>query len=100
MYNLHLVFCYDGSLEISETTQVTDDSQALLLVFAGVLLLLLRTQEICFGRKTNEIAKFGILDKNRNSQFWTKFLINWRYHSAFTVGLKERVARIIGMRMD
>jgi len=31
------------------------------------------TQEIRFGRKTNEIAKFSILDENRNSQFWMKF---------------------------
>jgi len=30
------------------------------------------TQEIRFGRKTNEIAKFSILDEKRNSQFWTK----------------------------
>jgi len=33
----------------------------------------LGTQEIRFGRKTNEIAKYSILDEKRNSQFWTKF---------------------------
>jgi len=33
----------------------------------------LGTQEIRFGRKTNEIAKFSTLDEKRNSQFWTKF---------------------------
>jgi len=27
------------------------------------------TQEIRFGRKTNEIAKFSILDEKQNSQF-------------------------------
>jgi len=31
------------------------------------------TQKIRFVRKTNEIAKFSILDEKRNSQFWTKF---------------------------
>jgi len=28
------------------------------------------------------------------------FHIYWRYHNAFTVGLKEWMPRIIGMRMD
>jgi len=26
--------------------------------------------------------------------------IHWRYHNAFTVGLKERMPRFIGMRMN
>jgi len=78
---------------------------------------LIGTQEIRFGRKTDEIAKFSILDEK------TKFTIldkKWPtdrrdrrkscqilshsllalYHNAFTVGLKERMPRIIGMRMD
>jgi len=28
---------------------------------------------IRFGRKTNKITKFSILDEKQNSQFWTKF---------------------------
>jgi len=51
--------------------------------------------------------------KSRNLAFWTKneihnfgrkivkFVhIHWYYHNAFTVALKERIPRIIGMRMD
>jgi len=76
----------------------------------------LGTQEIHFGRKTNEITKFSILDEKTKftilDEIWTKngqlmaekvvrfFHIHWRYHNAFTVGLKERMPRIIGMRMD
>jgi len=77
---------------------------------------LLGTQEIRFGRKTNEIAKFSILDEKTKftilDEIWTKngqiiakkvvksFHIHWHYHNALTVGLKERMTRIIGMRMD
>jgi len=28
------------------------------------------------------------------------FHIHWQYHNAFTVGLKEQMLIIIGMRMD
>jgi len=70
------------------------------------------TQEIRFGRKKDEIAKFSILDEKRNSQFWRKngqligviaeqvvkfFHNHWHYHNAFTVGSKEWMPRIIGM---
>jgi len=77
------------------------------------------TQEIHFGRKTDEIAKFSILDEKQHSQFWTKngqligvitekscqilshsFAFIGIYRNAFTVGLKERMPRIIGMRVD
>jgi len=38
--------------------------------------LLLRTQEICFGRKTNETAKFNTLDQKMKftilDEIWTK----------------------------
>jgi len=60
--------------------------------------------------------KFGILDEKTQfiilDETWTKngqltaqnivkcFLINWHYHNAFTVGLKEWMTRIIGMQMD
>ena len=76
----------------------------------------LGTQEIRFGRKTDEIAKFNILDEKTKftilDEIWTKnglliaekvvkfFHIHFHYHNAFTVGLKERMPRIIGMRMD
>ena len=58
------------------------------------------TQEIRFGRKTDEIAKFGILNEKTKftilDEIWTKnglliaekvvkfFHIHWRYHNAFT----------------
>jgi len=80
---------------------------------------LIGTQEIHFGRKTDEIAKFSILDEKTKftilDEIWTKngqligviaeknvrfFHIHWHYHNAFTVGLKERMPRIIGMQMD
>jgi len=55
----------------------------------------------------DEKTKFTILD-----EIWTKngqliaekivkfFHIHWHYHNAFTVELKERMLRIIGMQMD
>jgi len=77
----------------------------------------LGTQEIRFGRKTNEVAKFSILDERNEihnilDEIWTKnsqqiaekivkfFHIHWLYHTAFSVWLKERMPRIIGMLMD
>jgi len=64
----------------------------------------------------NEIAKFSILNEKTKftvlDEIWTKnglliaekivkfFHIHWHYDSAFTVGLKEQMPRIIGMRMD
>jgi len=77
------------------------------------------TQEIRFGRKTDEIAKLSILDEKMKftilDEIWTKngqligmiakkvvkfFHIHWHYHNVFTVGLKQWMPRIIGMRMD
>jgi len=80
------------------------------------------TQEIRFGRQTDGIAKFNILDEKRNSLFWTKFgrtdqrdrrkklsnsftftqfqfstgITIMLLHNAFTVWLKKRMPRIIG----
>ena len=70
----------------------------------------LGTQEIRFGRKTNEIAKFNILDEKMKftilDEIWTKngqliaekivnfFHIHWHYRNAFTVGFKERMLRM------
>jgi len=42
-----------------------------------VVVLVVRTQESHFGRKTNEIAKFGILDEKRNAQFWMNVDEKW-----------------------
>ena len=80
--------------------KTNDDRPALSAMYR----LRLGTQEIRFGRKTNEIAKFSILDKKWNSQVWTKFGQKWptdrrkncqilsqslaNYHRAFTVALK------------
>jgi len=78
------------------------------------------TQEIRFGRKTDEIAKFSILEekneihnfgrnldekwptyrRDRRKKVVKFFHIHWHYHNAFIFGLKERMPRIIGMRMD
>jgi len=80
----------------------------------------LGTQEIRFGRKMDEIAKFSIFDekneihnfgrnldekwptgrRDRRKKVVKFFHIHWHYHNAFTVGSKERMPRIIGMRMD
>ena len=75
---------------------------------------LIGTQEIRFGRKTDEIAKFSILDEKTKftilDEIWTKngvidenvkfFHIHWYYHNSFPVGLKEWMPRITGMQMD
>jgi len=77
---------------------------------------LVGTQEIRFGRKTDEIAKFSILDEKTKftilDEIWVKngqligviakkvvkfFHIHWQYT---IMPLKERMPRIIGMRMD
>jgi len=74
--------------------------------------LFLGTQGIHFGQKTNEITKFFILDKKRNSQFWTKFgqkmtnrsrkkiakffHVRWHYHNAFTVGWNNGCLELLG----
>ena len=56
-----------------------------------------------FGGKT-DIHNFGWnLDENGQliAEKVVKFFhIHWRYHNAFTAGLKERMPRIIGMWMD
>jgi len=67
------------------------------------LIVLVGTQEIHFGRKTNEIAKFSILDEKTKfttilDEIWTKngqqiaekikiLYIHWHYRNAFTVQL-------------
>ena len=59
------------------------------------------TQEIRFGRKTDEIwTKNGQLIGVIAVKVVKFFHIHWHYHNAFTVGLKERMPRIIGMRID
>jgi len=47
---------------------------------------LLRTEQIGFGRKTDEIAKISIFDGKRNSQFWTKFGRKTRQEAKLSLG--------------